>query len=275
MGGHKLTGVPTAVDPTDVASKEYVDKHAPHRPYNLGRYIVQPFGDEKIYFSVRAKKNINLVDDLLVELKNNTADSNENEFNDSGGNITITKNVNLVAADGNRTLGTMTLNSPIMLQFSNNLPRPWSFFFSAKPEANLPSSSNRTQFTFSHPGSRRISLLRVEWSDSFLNYRIIGDTLDPFNMDLDPLNGSTKLDTTRMNHIAIEYTNDQKLCIWVNGKQVKSLSNIELGVIMNLTTLVKHLGILSLYGRHLNRQEIVQHFIDHHVPNFTDDEVLI
>jgi hypothetical protein len=55
MGGHKLTGLPIAVAPSDAVSKEYIDEHAPRRPYNLGRYIVQPFGDEKIYYSVRTK----------------------------------------------------------------------------------------------------------------------------------------------------------------------------------------------------------------------------
>jgi hypothetical protein len=180
-----------------------------------------------------------------------------------------------VDADDDRTLGTMSLNSGIILHFGNDLPGPWTFFFSAKPEANLPSSRNRTQFTLRHAGSRKVSLLRIEWLHSFLTYGIIEDTRDPFNLALDLLNGQTKLDITRMNHIAIVYTNDQKLSIWVNAQQVKSVSNLELGIIANITTQVKHLGILSLYGRHLSRQEIVQHFIDHHVPNFTDDEVLI
>ena len=35
------------------------------------------------------------------------------------------------------------------------------------------------------------------------------------------------------------------------------------------------IGILSIYNRQLSKSELIQHFIDYHVPNFTDDEVLI
>ena len=35
------------------------------------------------------------------------------------------------------------------------------------------------------------------------------------------------------------------------------------------------IGILSIYNRQLSKPELIQHFIDYHVPNFTDDEVLI
>ena len=33
--------------------------------------------------------------------------------------------------------------------------------------------------------------------------------------------------------------------------------------------------ILSIYNRQLSKSELIQHFIEYHVPNFTNDEVLI
>ena len=67
---------------------------------------------------------------------------------------------------------------------------------------------------------------------------------------------------------------ENKLNIWLNGKQINQyygtfvlLNQINVGV--------KEVGIVSLYNRDLNKLEMIQHFVDYHVENFTNDEVLI
>ena len=75
-------------------------------------------------------------------------------------------------------------------------------------------------------------------------------------------------------HISIEYV-DNTLCFWVNGVQkdsYRSWLNLQL---QSFSLSVQKLGILSFYYRNLSKAEIVQHFIDYHVQNFTDDEILI
>ena len=62
--------------------------------------------------------------------------------------------------------------------------------------------------------------------------------------------------------------------MWLNGMQKDMLDTV-LGVMHDIIMDVEELGILSLYNRNLSKQEIVQHFVDHHVQNFTDNEVLI
>ena len=88
--------------------------------------------------------------------------------------------------------------------------------------------------------------------------------------------GVIKVDPTKLNHIALEY-NDNKVCFWVNGVQIKAPmhENLILGNLLRIAIGVKTLGLLSFYDRHLSKPEIIQHFVDHHVQNFTNDEVLI
>jgi hypothetical protein len=81
------------------------------------------------------------------------------------------------------------------------------------------------------------------------------------------------LDTTVFNHIAFEYDRN-KLTVWINGMSKKSTTT-ELGNITDIKIGVQELGIISLYNRNLVKPEIIQHYIDHHVENFTYDKVLI
>ena len=82
------------------------------------------------------------------------------------------------------------------------------------------------------------------------------------------------VDTTQLNHIVFEYAGG-KLAVWLNGVQ-KRMHNTNLDNLSNLRIGGSgELGIVSLYNRDLNKMEIIQHFVDHHVVNFTNDNILI
>ena len=81
------------------------------------------------------------------------------------------------------------------------------------------------------------------------------------------------VDTTKLNHVTIQCVAN-KLNVWINGKQIRQ-HNLNFDSLHYIRMGMKELGIVSLYDRNLNKGEIVQHFVDHHVENFTDDEVLI
>ncbi len=107
MGSHKLTDVGNPENNNDAVNKQYVDQLIEHehdtKPYDLGRYIVFPHDDgTKVYFSVRARKNVNQDREKLVELKHNIRDSSENEFNDRPQDLTITKDVELLPNPGKK-----------------------------------------------------------------------------------------------------------------------------------------------------------------------------
>ena len=73
IGNHKLTDFANPENDGDAANKQYVDAAIKQfdvdRPYNLGRCIVFQ-GETKTYFSVRAKKNVDLDSGLEVEIRN-------------------------------------------------------------------------------------------------------------------------------------------------------------------------------------------------------------
>ena len=109
----------------------------------------------------------------------------------------------------------------------------------------------------------------IRWAKGVFKY-----TISPVSTDTSDGNTTEfNLDTTQLNHIAFEYLGNNKLTVWINGMQKKQ-HNLILGSLSHIIVGVKELGILSLYNRDLNKAEIVQHFIDNHVENFTNDEVL-
>jgi hypothetical protein len=75
MDQNKITNVSSPTDETDVVNKQYVDSLVERKHdvsiHALGRYIIIPDEDGiKTYFSVRARKNVDLDSDKLVEVKN-------------------------------------------------------------------------------------------------------------------------------------------------------------------------------------------------------------
>ena len=272
MDHNKITNVGAPTDETDVTNKQYVDNLIQHehdtKPYDLGRYIVFPHDDgTKVYFSVRGRKNIDLDRGKLVEIKHSIRDSTENEINNVP-HIQIFKDVVLLP-NPNRKLGVMVLNTPLRIDV--NPPRyisaPWTLLFSARPGESPPKDENYSVVTFYNPINLASKYLATEWTADSFKYAITDDVMTRKNAI------AHNIDTSQLNHIAIEYTGS-KLCVWVNGIQ-KEMHNVSLGDLSVISMGVKKLGIISLYSRNLNKQEIVQHFVDHHVENFTNDEVLI
>ena len=81
------------------------------------------------------------------------------------------------------------------------------------------------------------------------------------------------LDPKRLNHISIGCELGT-ISFRVNGR-LMSNHNTNLNIhIRQVTMTFERLGILPLYERHLSKSEIIQYFIDYHVANFTNDEVL-
>ena len=74
MSGEKITRVGDPTDNKDAVTKEYVDSLIQHEHevslHAVGRYIVLPNEEDgtKTYFSVRAKKNVDLDSGRLVEI---------------------------------------------------------------------------------------------------------------------------------------------------------------------------------------------------------------
>ena len=99
------------------------------------------------------------------------------------------------------------------------------------------------------------------WSSEGFSYVLGNNNSISFNVDI-----------MQFNHIAFKY-DGTTLTICLNGIQVHQ-HNINLDIISDIAIGIKELGIVSLYDRDLNKTEIIQHFVDHDVEIFTNDEVL-
>lgn len=262
MLNNRITGVGDPVEETDCVNKQYVDMHA-HDVSSLGRYIIMPGeNDEKIYFSVRSKRNVNLGNGKLVEIKNNTVESNDR-------NITTQTDITLLP-NVNKVLPIMQLNSQLQIMFKplSHLSVPWTFLFSVKPGQTPPLNNNRTTLEFFNQADRTITFITTMWTSTSFKYAITRDVMTDDNAII------IDMDITQLNHITFEYVGN-KLTVWINGLSRKTHTNTALGKIAGIRIGVKQLGILSLYNRELNKGEIIEHYIENHVKNFTNDEVLI
>ena len=159
-------------------------------------------------------------------------------------------------------LGSIKFVDPLVFNAIGQ-PKPWTILFSAKP------------FSFLGPFSRiwclkaaeRTSMyINFDWEPEAFKYIITNDPNATPNLAI-------KLNTSRYNHIALEYV-DNKLTIWINGKSRK-MHNVDLGDIISMTLELGEIGIFSVYSRDLSKFEIAEHCVEYHVKNFTEDEVLI
>jgi hypothetical protein len=132
MDSHKITNVGNPENEGDVTSKQYVDEKSKLSISSLGRYVVVE-SENKTYFSIRARKNIDLVDGLQIELKNNLAHIDENEFNALGRNVRIQSDFTLLP-NPNKELGFSRFNAPCQIDFAsgNYLTQRWAILFSAR-----------------------------------------------------------------------------------------------------------------------------------------------
>ena len=270
MDYNAIKEVGNPVDETDAVNKQYVDRIEQHehdtRPYVLSRYIVLPEDDSKVYFSVRARKNINLERGLLVEIKHDNAGSGETYINNRPQTITATYDIDLLP-NPSKDLGIMQLNSKLHIECIPNLSTPWTLLFSARPGESPPVENNTSILTFNNPTTQSVKYLTMMWTAESFKYTITDNVLSDENAIIHIV------DTTKLNHVTFQCV-ENKLNVWINGKQIRQ-HNLNFDSLHYIRMGMKELGIVSLYDRNLNKMEIVQHFVDHHVENFTDDEVLI
>ena len=198
MGNHKLTDVANPENDGDAVNKQYVDAV---KPYNLGRYIVFPYDEAKYYFSVRAKKNVDLDSGLQAEIKNYLADMNMNVYNNHPQDITINMaNLELLPNPG-KDLAKMVLNSPIGFNLQPFVMESWTLLVSEKPGDSPPFSYGPSSIVLSNG-----SPIRTMWRGQSLAYGVNNE------------NYEVNLDTTELHHVAIVYNDsDNKLTFWVNG----------------------------------------------------------
>ena len=257
MDHNKIVNVGVPTDETDVVNKQYVDAMIQHEhditPHALGRYIVYPLEDgTKTYFSVRAKKNVDFDEGKILEIKNAVIHNPRN--------ITIVSTFTLEDNPG-KDLDIMRIGVAD-LDIDLDIPAPWSVLFSVKPEV---SSDMLFNITFDRDAHNVEPQLNIRFAENIIGFRL-GRYLHRWE--------EVNIDTTKFNHIGVEYMQN-KFLIWVNGEIKVSVKNVVLGNMNNITSEIKEMGIFSLYNRDLNKAEMVQHFVDYHVMNFTNDEVLI
>ena len=263
MSGEKITRVGDPTDNKDAVTKEYVDSQIQHEHdvalHAVGRYIVLPNEEDgtKTYFSVRAKKNVDLDSGRLVEVKNGeTLNARPIQIG------VFSESVELPNPDKDlKIMQYNTSNLEIYFNPPNTMPAPWNLSFSAMI------SNTASTLTFQvNPVTR--SHLEILWNVDGLTF-VIYD----IHRQIEYTRSVSGLSQQDFHHVSIEYV-DNKLCFWVNGVQEIAYRSLNLKL-LSIELSVPKLGIFSFYNRNLNKQEIVQHFIDYHVENVTNDEVLI
>ena len=232
--------------------------------HNVGRYIVLPNEEDgtKTYFSVRAEKNVDLDLNKLVEVK--AEGQNEQAFNSRIHEIAISGVPIPTFPNDRKDLQIMRLSNPLEIFFNRRfIQQPWNLSLSAKP-----GSQSAILLTF-QTNVGDFNYLNITWSDDKITYTVLNHTRATIHK------ASFKLDVSKFNHISIEYV-ENKVCFWINGHQMNAMYRTQaFNGLVKIDVGVKELGIITFYDRNLRKSEIVQHFIDKHVENFTDDIVLI
>ena len=263
MRGEKITRVGDPTDNKDAVTKEYVDSLIQHEHdislHALGRYIVLPNKKDgtKKYFSVRAKKNVDLDSGKLVEISSKGMQNvRPNQIG------VVSESVELPNPDKDlKIMQYNTSNLEVYFNPPNTMPAPWNLSFSAM----IPNTSSTFWFHVNPVTRSRIEMLWNVDGLTFIIYDIHGQ--------IEYTSSVSGLLQQDFHHVSIEYA-DSKLCFWVNSVQKIAYLSLNLQL-LSIELSVPKLGILSFYNRNLNKQEIVQHFIDYQVKNFTNDEVLI
>ena len=204
-----------------------------------------------------AKKNVDLDSGRLVEVKNGET------FNVRPIQIGVVSEFEELP-NPDKDLKIMQYNNSNLETYfnpPNSIPAPWNLSFSAI----IPNTVSTLTFQV-NPVTR--SHLEILWNVDGLTF-VIYD----IHRQIEYTSSVSGLSQQDFHHVSIEYV-DNKLCFWVNGVQEIVYRSLNLKL-LSIELSVPKLGILSFYNRNLNKQEIVQHFIDNHVENFTNDEVLI
>ena len=263
MSNNKLTNVGDPTNDADAANKKYVDNRLGRdHAYVVGRYLVIPEEDgSKSYVSVRPKKNIDLQSGVSLEIiyrDGTTFDQDNIALHPSS--YVRHGQYNLLPGLGNDLGLVQFWFSPEITYYRHS--KPWTILFSAK---SLGEGTDGVWIKCSQ-ADKTFMYIVMRWGSGVLKYKISNDEHAIPNLPI-------RLDTTKFNHVALECV-DNKLVIWINGKSRK-MHNVDLGSIFNISLDLGEIGILSAYSRDLSKFEIAEHFVEYHVKNFTEDEVLI
>ena len=264
MGDNKLTNVGDPENDKDAVNKKYVDTFPKHDLDLdvIGRYLVISKNGGKSYVSLRTKKNIDLQQDLLFNISSEGLFNPRNYITSYPGIIPVvinpSKDNKLATISFHSSLEILTeIHRAGVIVDNAEIPQPWTFLFSAKPDLGL--GTDRSYIRFSRPSSK----LFFEWSSGTFTYTLPNQNAISIDMD-----------TTQLNHIAFEYVGN-KLTVWVNGKSRKS-HTINLDDINAISMDIDQLGVLSLYNRELSKTEVAEHFVEYQVKNFSNNaQVLI
>ena len=144
----------------------------------------------------------------------------------------------------------------------------WSFILSFNPFTN----SRDTLFRLTLRNYRLSKLLY----DSFISFHTSYTTNRINFRYLNGQNSFYPINTKeQLIHLSIGCESNT-ISLRINGKPWR---NYEFGYdheLADVSILAPvEIGMLSIYNRRLSKSEFIQHFIDYHVPNFTDDELLI
>ena len=246
-----------------VVTKAYVDQAAKHEHglnvQAIGRYIVwyDEAEEKHIYYSVRAKKNVDLESGKLIEMKN--GNRNEEE-------ITHTR------LESSKELYVMLFNYAVNIPIAS-IGNEWSFILSYNPFTDLRNNLIVLSLHSKDNITRYIHLSSsLNKSKIIFKYGIIksdNTSLTPLMETFYPINPKQLI------HISVVCAT-KTITLRVNGKPWRDYKPNRNHELRNVTiSFPTQIGILSIYNRQLSKPELIQHFIDYHVPNFTDDEVLI
>ena len=218
----------------------------------IGHYIVwyNVVREKRIYYSVR--KKIDLDADKLVEIKNGIKTG-------VGGEISLAN----TRLDSNRELYVMRFNGDMRIPFPT-IRNNWSFILSFIPFSDHSIFNLICGFTSARGEKPKLGFSidrtsnRIIFSNALTNERI----------------SSFPINSKQLIHLSIGRVSNT-ISLLVNGKPWRNYEIGELYLLFIWVLPPVEIGILSTYNRCLSKSEFVQHFIDYHVPNFTDDEVLI
>ena len=263
MSENKIINLGTPTDNKDAVTKEYVDEQIGQEHdtslHVIGRFMVWMNEDGVHYVSIRAKKNIDLDEDKTIEIKY------DQTFNARPAQIGITDDFTMLE-NPEKDLKIMRLDRPLQIFF--NRPRyisqPWNLLFSAKPGNG---SNNVTSLAFKNNEGRWIAL-NIRWNTNSVSLNVLNPSQETIFSTTIPL------DVTILNHFSIEYVED-KLFFWINGEQKDVFRTQDLVNLLGITMNIEQLGALSFYEKNLNEFEIIQHFVQWHVTNFSRHKVLL
>ena len=245
-----------------VSTNKYPDHRHEHglNVQAIGRYIVwyNEAEEKYIYYSVRSRKNVDIDTGRLIEIKN-------------GNKIESSEETSLIHTrlDSSKQLYVMLFNENVNIPIVG-IGNSWSFILSINPFTD--SSSNVMIITLrSEKNMTNYLLLTPQFNESRIKISYVApgsDNPEPNHVSFYPIN------INRMLHLSIG-CESKTISLRVNGKpwhDFKLNYNHELTNASILSP--AEIGILSIYNRQLSKPELIQHFIDYHVSNFTDDEVL-